>query len=33
MSDFKKDLEMIRNLPEEKQKPYRTGHTLAGGLG
>jgi len=33
MSDFKKDLEMIRKLPEEKQKPYRTGHTLAGGLG
>ena len=33
MKDFKKDLDMIRNLPEEEQKPYRTGHSLAGGLG
>ena len=33
IKDFKKDLETIRNLPEKEQIPYRTGHSLAGGLG
>ena len=33
MKDFKADLDMIRNLPEEKKQDYRFGFKLAGGLG
>ena len=31
MKDFKADLEMIRQLPEEEKQNYRFGFKLAGG--
>jgi len=33
IKDFKKDLDMIMKLPEDKKKDYRFGYKLAGGLG
>ena len=33
MKDFREDLKMIQELPEEKKKNYWFGYKLAGGLG